>query len=142
MSIEQRVHYKKAYGRMLIVLGILFTSIFILGYFIAEIGDAIFYCLMSAVLIVVGFGILSGPYATYDSSSIQLYNFTGKSRKEYSFSDQSDIQVKGSHFYLKGDKLKMNKWFMNEEEWQRMINFYSSDADSLFTELRDDSSSL
>ena len=127
---------------MLIVLGILFTAIFILGYFIAEIGDAIYYCLMSALLIVVGFGILSGPYATYDSISIQLYNFTGKSRKEYSFTDRSEINIKGNHFYLNGKKLKMNKWFINEEEWQRMVNFYSSDADSLFTELKDNSSSL
>lgn len=93
-------------------------------------------------MIVVGFSIQKGPYATYSNKELRLFNFNNRERECYSFNKRSEISIINDLLYLNGKKLKINKWFLNKEEWQRMVLFFQSSETDLISELRDDSSSL
>ena len=134
---ENRLYYSPVYGRLLIALGILFTAIFILGYFIAGITESIFYCMLTAIIIIVGFGILNGPYAVYDEEVLILFTYGFKEKQRIKYKDKSEITVKSNHLYHNGKKIKMNDWFIRKADWNRMIQFYSSSDESLLSELKD-----
>jgi hypothetical protein len=141
MSAASFVNYKSIYGRFLIVIGIVFTAIFILG-FIADIDNSIYYTLLGGIIILGGYGMLKGHYAIYDEQSISTFNFGFSKRTTYEFKDKSEIQVKNNLLYCNGKKLKMNSWFISKSDWSRMLKFYSDSDDTLLSELKDDSSLL
>lgn len=131
------MYYNPVYGRLLIAFGVLFTIIFVLGFAIADMAESLAYCLLTGLMIIIGYNIQQGPYATYNENGITLYNFRFKEREHYQFKDKSQITVNKDLFYLNGKKLKMNKWFIKKSDWNRMVQYYSSSDESLLTELKD-----
>ena len=100
-------------------------------------GESLAYCLLTGLMIIIGYNIQKGPYAVYDDQNIYLYNFRFKQREHYQFKNKAQITVKNNLFYLDNKKLKMNKWFINKSDWNRMVQFYSSSEDALLSELKD-----
>ena len=136
-SDENKLFYSPVYGSTLIFFGVIFTAIFILGYVIADISEALFYNILSALMIIIGYGILTGPYAIYSDQELILYTYGFKVRKTISYEDKTEIEVKNNHLYHQGKKIQMNDWFIKKADWNRMIQFYSSSEEALLSELKD-----
>ena len=130
------VYIKATIARLYIVLGILFVLIFTLGFLILKDYTNIIYALSSTFLIVIGFVSLKSPYADFSKNELIIYNFIGKIRIKYTFSDKKEVKVKNNKLYLNGEKMKISHSFVNTEEWKRLINFYSDDS-QLLEELQD-----
>lgn len=122
------VFIKASIARLYIVLGILFVLIFLMGFFILHDFTNIFYALSSCFLILIGFVALKNPYALFDQKELIIYNFIGKIRIKYTFSNKNEVKVKNNKLFLNGEKMKISHSFVNKEEWNRLINFYSGDA--------------
>lgn len=138
MSAEaQLVCYRPVYGRVLILLGVVFSAIFILGFIIADMVEALFYNILSAAMIIVGFGILKGPYIIYDDSQLILYAYGLKERERINYKNKTAIEVKNNRLYYQGKKVKINEWFIKKADWERLIRFYSGKETDLLDELKD-----
>lgn len=133
---QQSVYIKSAIARIYVVLGILFVLIFVLGAIILKDPMNILYAASSTFLIVIGVVALKSPYAVFDKNHLIIYNFIGKIRIKYTFDDKNEIKVKNDKLYFQGEKMKISKSFVNPEEWNRLIQFYS-ESDFLINELKD-----
>lgn len=130
MKDEQSLYYSPVYGRLLMALGILFCTIFALGFLIAGMGESVLYLIFTSFMIVVGYYIQRNPYALYGEDFIQMNHYNGRQRERVTFKSKSDVQIKDDRFYVDNKKLKMNKWFIREADWRRMVQFYSDSFDS------------
>lgn len=133
---QKSVYIKSAIARIYIVLGILFVLIFVLGAIILQDPINILYAASSTFLIIIGAVALKSPYADFDENQLIIYNFVGKIRIKYTFDDKNDVIVKNDKLYFQGEKMKISKSFVNPEEWDRLIQFYS-EPDFLINELKD-----
>lgn len=134
------VYYGKVYANVLIVLGILFTLLFFLGFLILEDVTSLVSCGASGLIIMTGFLMKRKPYLTYGPKEIQLYSVTGKVREGFYFNDKRAVRISNNHIFLDDKKLKANDWFLNKAEWQRMVDYYSDSSEVLMSELKDSSS--
>ncbi|MBD3636524.1 MAG: hypothetical protein HUJ25_04210 [Crocinitomicaceae bacterium] len=137
MARTFEVKYNPIYGRILIVLGIVFSLIFLLGFFVVHINESLLYTLFGAFLIVIGYGMIKGCYVKYGKDFIEAYNFTGGIRKRHEFSKKSDVTIRNGQLFVHGQRIWINNWFLKKADWKRMIAFYSESDDSLLTELVD-----
>ncbi len=133
---QKSIYIKSSIARIYIVLGILFVLIFVLGAIILQDFINILYAVSSTFLIIIGAVALKSPYADFDENQLIIYNFVGKIRIKYTFDDKNDIKVKNDKLYFQGEKMKISKSFVNPEEWNRLIQFYS-EPDFLINELKD-----
>lgn len=130
MSTETNtLHYRPILGRLYITAGILFTLIFIIG--LAVLGEwlNLVYAICSLAIIYIGIQINRHPYAEYSAKAITLNNFWGSSREQHEFESINAIEVTDQHVFLNGIKLKMNAWFLQKGDWDRMKRFYSDSSE-------------
>ncbi|MEZ4924395.1 MAG: hypothetical protein R2780_14580 [Crocinitomicaceae bacterium] len=120
----QEVKYNAVYGRLYILLGILFSVIFVVGGIILNDLTIYFNLLASAAIIYIGNNVLKNPYAKFDAQNIILYSFWGSERHHYTFK-KSDLKLKNGRIYLNKEKLKMNSWFLAKNDWNRILQFYA-----------------
>ena len=136
---SNKIFIRPSIARLYITFGVIFMLIFILGSLVLHDMINLLYFLASSLLIVFGIIALKSPYAIYDEKELILFNLFGKIRIKYTFSSKNSIVIKKNFLYLNGEKMKINKWFIQREEWNRMIQFYSTDNnDMIFRELQDD----
>ena len=136
---SNKIFIRPSIARLYITFGVIFMLIFILGTLVLHDMINLLYFLASSLLIVFGIIALKSPYAIYDEKELILFNLFGKIRIKYTFSSKNSIVIKKNFLYLNGEKMKINKWFIQREEWNRMIQFYSTDNnDMIFRELQDD----
>lgn len=133
---QQSIYIKASIARLYIVLGILFVLIFLMGTLVLKDYTNLLYAASSTFLIVIGVVALKKPYADFGENELILYNFVGKIRIKYTFDDKNAIKVENDKLYFEGEKMKISKSFVNKEEWNRLIHFYSEDA-PLLDELKD-----
>lgn len=130
------VWYYRSWGAMHILLGILFSIVFVMGAFILDNLSYLAYLLLSFGIIYMGFVRIRKPYLTCADKKISVTGPLGNTSYEYAWEDEKDLIIKGNRLYLKNKKLKFNYWFTNQNQYQNMIRFYKRSA-SLSDELQD-----
>lgn len=123
---QQHLYYRPIIGRLYITSGILFTLIFVIGLFLLGEWLNLVYAICSLAIIYIGAQILKHPYATYSESQINLNNFWGSVREQHDLVDIKAVEVTENNLFLNGKKLKMNAWFLQKSDWDRMQRFYTS----------------
>ena len=135
-QVQNSIFIRAAIAKIYIVMGIIFVLIFILGAIILKDFTNILFALSSVFLIVIGVVALKKPYADYSEKELIIYSFIGKIRIKYTFDDKKDVKVKNNNLYFQGEKMKISKSFVNQDEWKRLINFYSDEV-KLMDELQE-----
>lgn len=134
--MKNEIWFKRTWCTVHIVLGILFSIIFVLGAISLKEYSYFFYLILSGGLIYFGWNRLRKPYVTYTENSIFVYGFLGDIIYRYQFVHRSEIIVKEKKFFLKSTKLKINSWFVNSAQWENMIRYFSNEI-SKAEELQD-----
>lgn len=134
--MKNEVWFQRTWCTVHIVLGVLFSIIFVLGALSLKEYTYFFYLLLSGGLIYFGWNRLRKPYVSYTENSIFIHGFLGDIIYRYQFEHRSDILVKDKKFFLKGAKLKMNAWFVNKAQWENMMRYFSN-KNSKAEELQD-----
>ncbi|MEO9533772.1 MAG: hypothetical protein ABJG68_02150 [Crocinitomicaceae bacterium] len=133
-----KLYYRPVVGRVYIAFGILFIGIFIMGAIILEDYINLIYAVASSFLIYIGFNIIKQPYAQFDENSLILFSFYGKTREKHKFSSKNELKFKNKHVYIKGKKIKLNSWFIQQSDWRRFEEFYATDqSDQMLDVLQD-----
>lgn len=130
------VWYYRAWGALHVLLGILFSIIFIIGAVILNNPSHLAYLILSCGIIYMGFVRIRRPYLICSDKKICVTGLFGSIAHEYVWNDEKDLVVKRNRLYLKNEKLKFNYWFTNQNQYQNMIRFYTKSA-SLSDELQD-----
>ncbi len=130
------VWYYRSWGAMHMLLGILFSIIFVMGALILDNLLHLAYLLLSFGMIYMGVVRIRKPYLTCFDKKISVTGPFGNISYEYVWDDEKDLVIKGNRLYLKNKKLKFNIWFTNQNQYQNMIPFYKKSA-SLSDELQD-----
>jgi hypothetical protein len=136
----EKIHYKPVYGRLYILLGILFTAVFIAGGIILKDYINFAYAAASLFMVKMGLNMIKLPYAEFDHKTMILYSFWGDIRKKYTFSSKKDLKLIKNRIYHKEEKLKLNAWFLAINDWKRIVEYYELRDPSLTDELIDDTS--
>ena len=122
-----QLFYRPVVGRIYIAFGILFIVIFIMGTVILEDYINILYAVASSFLIYIGYNIIKNPYAAFNQNQLILYSFYGKTRDNYEFLSKNELKIKNKLVYIKGEKIKLNSWFIQAADWRRFEAFYATD---------------
>jgi hypothetical protein len=130
------VWYYRAWGTLHVLLGILFSVVFILGAFIPDNLSSLAYLILSFGIVYMGIVRLRKPYLICYDKKISVTGMFGGTAHEYTWEDEKDLVIAGNRLFLKKKKLRFNYWFTNQNQYQNMIRFYSGSA-SLSDELQD-----
>lgn len=130
------VWYYRSWGAMHILLGILFSVIFVIGALILDNLFHLAYLILSFGIIYMGYVRIRKPYLICYDKKICVTGMFGAISHDYAWEDEKDLVIKGNRLYLKSKKLKFNYWFTNQNQYQNMIRFYKKSA-SLSDELQD-----
>ena len=125
MNEQGKIRYQPIWGRLYIVLALIFAAIFVVGAVILHDSSIYLNLVLCAVIFMIGQSMIKRPYAIYTDTDIIQYSFWGSIRKHYQFKDRGEIEVRNNHLYLKGKKLKMNSWFLDPKDWDRVLAYYS-----------------
>lgn len=129
------IKYQSIWGRLYILLGILFSLLFIIGSFI--LGDLLVLTNLAAsiLILVIGKNILKNPYVTYTNKEITVYGLLGNKRKQYIIKKSDTIKTQNQSIYLNDKKLKLNHWFIDKGDWKRFLSSFT--VDNFMDELLD-----
>lgn len=130
------VFYTHSWGAFHILIGIIFSTVFILGALILNDLFYLVHLLFSGGLIFMGTVRLQKPYLVCAHQNIQVTGHFGQKAYNYSWANDRDLKIKGNRLYLKDKKLKFNSWFTNQDQYKNMIRFYAK-SESLSDELQD-----
>jgi hypothetical protein len=133
---ELQVWYYRAWGALHVLLGILFSVVFIVGALLLDDLSHLMYLILSFGISYMGFVRIRKPYLICYDKKICVTGMFGALAYEYIWEDEKDLVIKGNRLYLKNKKLKFNYWFTNQNQYQNMIRFYKKSA-SLSDELQD-----
>lgn len=130
------LNYQKVWSSLYWIFGMSASTLFVFGGLYLGDCTLFLYLLASLYLVAIGISMSKNPYCIYGLTEIKVFGHFRKMRKIYRFDGPSDILVRNNRLYINGRKLRFNAWFINEEEWKRMIIFYSPD-DILIHELNE-----
>lgn len=130
------VWYYKSWCRIHLILGLIFSFIFILGALALNNYIYLLYLLLSFNLIFMGYQRLKWPYIEYSQTRILVRGNWGYQSKKYNLGNNDRITYHKNRLYLNDQKLKLNHWFTNLHDWKRFINFFIPKHDD-FNELQD-----
>ena len=126
-SNDQTLFIKPTIAKVYIVLGIAFMSIFLLGAFVLEDWTNLMFCASSSLIVYIGFSALKNPSASYNSKELIVYSLFGRIRFKYPYQSTEQVKIQNNLLYLDGKKMKLNHWFIQQEDWRRMVQFFSDD---------------
>ncbi len=132
----QEIKYQAIWGKLYILLGVLFGLLFIFGALILSDFSIFFNLIASIIVIYTGYSMLKRPYARYTENEIIVYTIFGSQRKKYAVNDPNSIRLSRNRLFIGNKKLRLNNWLINKKDWERMLIFFEL-RDSLFTELKD-----
>ena len=133
---HQEIRYLKIWGRLYIILSLIFCCIFILGSAVLEDYTILLNLILCAFMLMIGRAMLNKPYAIYNQTEIIQYSYTGKVRKHYVIAKGDQLELRKNRFYLNNRRLRMNHWFVNKSDWERMVKYFGG-ASNLEDELID-----
>jgi hypothetical protein len=131
----KEIKYQANWGRLYILLGVLFGLLFVIGALILEDFTIFLNILASFMVIYIGYAMLKKPYAGYNKNEIKVFTFLGATRHHYKITADNPIQIENNRLYMGGKKLKLNSWMIDAKDWDRLKIFYDQDA-SLLNELK------
>ncbi len=132
-----KIMYQASWGKLYLILGVLFGLLFILGALILKDYTVLFNLIASLVVIYFGYGMLKKPYLIYSTSEIIVYSTFGTVRHTYPILESDNLIFDNERVYLNGKKLKINSWMLEKKEWRRFHQFYD-DQLGLLSELTED----
>ena len=114
--------YKKIWSNLYIFIGVICVFIFLFGFILIE--DYLFILYMLAAIFPIYFGIkmIKAPYAIVSVNKIKVFGLFGDLKHEYNSTLKQKFNKKNNRIYLfDGEKVKLNKWFVNVDDWQRAL---------------------
>jgi len=121
------VWYLRIWGTFHLVVGFVFSLVFIVGALFLKDYSLFLYLLFSGLLIYMGLIRLRKPYLTYNTNKILMYGMFGEISKTYTWNTANDLVVKDKRIFLTGKKLPFNAWFTNRHQYERMLEFFSGE---------------
>ena len=128
MAISIPIRFKPIWALTYISVGITCILIFVLGLFVIHNLIFLVYILASLFPIYFGIKMLKTPYAIVSKTNIQVYGLFGELKHDYTLDEKEIFITKNNRIYIKNEnknsKLKINKWFVNQHDWLRVIKFF------------------
>lgn len=134
--MQNEIKYQAIWGRLYILLGVLFGILFVSGGVILNDYTIYFNLIGSVIIIHIGYSMLNQPYVRYAENELVVYGFLGQARKHYKFDSIHSIKIKDNRLYHQNKKLKLNNWMVDKQDWKRMLAFFDPE-DKLINELND-----
>lgn len=134
--MTKEIKYQAIWGKLYILLGILFGLLFVFGAWILQDFSIIFNLIASVIVIYIGYAMLNKPYATYSQTEIVVYHFLGTVRHRYTINPDDKLKARENNMFLNGKKLKLNAWMIDKKDWVRFQEFFIQDA-QMMNELQD-----
>jgi len=128
MTTSISINYKTTWTNTYILIGIVCILIFLLGFFV--VGDLmnLVYSLASVVPIYLGFKMKKSPYAIVSKSKIEVFGLFGELKHAYICDSESKFVKVDNKIVIKNNKasikVKMNKWFVNDEDWKAVLELF------------------
>ena len=121
-----KFHYRKAWGIIFIILGLLITCVFcsfeVTGKSSSAIGAPAF------VLFLFGILFLTRPYFILNDSSLVLCGLLGFGNTTYQISSIKELIIEKNNIYLnqngKRQKINISIGMIDKKEWQAFLNKY------------------
>ncbi|MBI3136531.1 MAG: hypothetical protein HYZ14_17785 [Bacteroidetes bacterium] len=121
------VWYLRIWGTFHVVVGAVFSVIFMLGAVVLNDYSFLLYLLFSGLLLYMGLVRLRKPYLVYSPNKIEVRGTYGEIYKTYTWEKADEVSVKDNRIFLNGKKLRFNAWFTNKHQYNRMIRFFSGE---------------
>jgi len=125
------IRYNPIWALLYIMVGVLCTVLFIFASVYLKDITLLFYCIVSLPPIYIGVILYKTPYAKITVNTITIFGLLGQVKHSYEYNSRNKPIYRKSRFYLeingKEKKLKMNKWFVNSNDWERVIDFFNDD---------------
>jgi hypothetical protein len=137
------IKYKLVWASAYIVVGVFCMFIFLFGTYILNDLSIIVYMLIAIGPIYIGIKMRKMPYAVITKNRIQVFGLLGQLRKDYQLAKNEHFLAINNRIYLRKNKVrlkvKMNNWFVNQQDWNRVIEFFSdNDIHKITKHLVDD----
>lgn len=143
MQNQFSIKYKQVWANAYIVVGIFCMFIFLSGaYFLNDLSILI-YVIAAIGPIYVGFKMRKSNYALVTKNRIQVFGLLGQLKKDYKLANKEYFMTTNNRIYLRRNKVrlkvKMNNWFVNQHDWERVIELFSdNDSHKIIKHLTDD----
>jgi len=128
MTTSIPINYKTAWTNTYILIGIVCIFIFLLGFLVVGDFMNLVYSLASVVPIYLGIKMKKSPYAIVSKSKIEVFGLFGELKHEYVCDSESKFLRVGNRIIIKNNKVskkvKMNKWFVNDEDWKAVLELF------------------
>lgn len=124
-TATHEVWYLRIWGTFHLVVGSVFSLVFIVGAAFVEDYSFLLYLLFSGLLIYMGLVRLRKPYLVYSANQIRVRGTYGENYKIYTWNKPEEIEVKNGRVFLNGNKLRFNSWFTNRHQYNRMLAFFN-----------------
>ncbi len=129
MSITIPIKYNKIYCNLYIVVGGLSTLIFISGIIFLNDYSLFIHSILAVFLIIIGFKLRVNNYATVSKNKIVVFGLLNTERKRYELSVDEVFFFKSNRIVFERNgkliKVKMNNWFINKYDWERVQTLFS-----------------
>lgn len=113
---------------MYIIIGVACLLIFLMGFFVVGDFMNLIYCIAAVVPIYFGFKMKKSPYAIVSRSKIEVFGLFGELKHEYVCDSDLKFLRKNNKIFMQGKegviKVKMNKWFVNQDDWNSVIELF------------------
>tara|TARA_R110002096_G_C14417914_1_gene708859 strand:+ start:139 stop:570 length:432 start_codon:yes stop_codon:yes gene_type:complete len=129
MKNQFSIKYKQIWANMSIVIGMFCVFIFLAGAYLLKDITILMYVLAALVPIYVGFKMRKSNYALVSKNRIQVFGLLGNIKNDYKLNKNEKFRTINNRIYLKRNKVnlkvKMNNWFVNQHDWNRVLEFFS-----------------
>lgn len=123
----REIRYQHIWPVIYIMCGVIFSVIFLIGFYVLSEITYLFYLIFSAGLVGLGFVIRKRPCIKYNASNFIVTNLFGGTKYHFTFERKQDISVAQNKFYYLGAQINVNQFMLRSEDWQRAIAFFSDD---------------
>jgi hypothetical protein len=143
MSENINLRINLIWTRLAIILSIMCAIIFIAAFITLRKSEILIYILATLPPVIAGYQMSKQPYATVSKNKIVIFSVFGTIKKTYQIKKNERFELKNNRIYQissnKSTKIKVNQWFVNKHDWQRVIDVFSnSESDKIINHLIDD----
>jgi hypothetical protein len=134
--MQGQLKYQPIWAFLYLFFGIVFGALFLgSAYYLND--SAIYLNTFAAgILVFIGYTMRTKPNVIYTKEEIIVFGLFGNERYRYDLKGTPILRLKNERFYLGGEKLKFNRWFIDKKDWERIKHFYFQEK-ALLDELQD-----
>lgn len=143
MQNQFSIKHKQIWANAYIVVGLFCMFIFFAGAYFLKDFTILIYVVAAIGPIYVGFKMRKSNYALVTKNRIQVFGLLGQLKKDYKLANNEYFMEINNRIYLRRNKVrlkvKMNNWFVNQHDWDRVIELFSdNDSHKIIKHLTDD----